>query len=206
MSGAMRVVCSTLCLILSACTAEYAADVAATSLERVRLKSHFKVERRVTWTVPAATRVYLAPPEDLRPGPRHRNIRALRRSLDLALRQAFPAYDTINAAATLKQALEAAARGGGDLLFLPKLVVAQNNLNSEREIAEGRPLHPTASYAPDRTFFQVLIYEVRSGLLLDVANVSGRGRMFAPDGELPLDLYRAAAREYVYAITADRVG
>ncbi len=188
-------------LLLNACSYQYFLNTADESLQRARIKSNYVIERKSDWVIHSNTAVTLVQPVHIKSKVMPRNLYSLYQALDLSLKQAFPAYSTHSGAVTLDEALNLAQRDASELLFWPTLVSIENKINTEQELREGKDLNNLSSYGPDRAVFQVLIYEVRTRHLLDVGSVRSRGRMLAPNGSLPLDLYPDAANRYMLAIT-----
>lgn len=193
--------CTLVLASLNACTYDYFLNSADTHLQRARLKSNYMVKRESDWIVHPRTAVTLARPIHIQSKIMPRNLTFLYQSLDLSLKQAFPSYSTHLNTVTLDQALSLAKVDKSELLFWPALVSTENNLNTERELREGPDLSDSSRYGPDRVVFQVLIYEVRTGRLLDLASVHSRSRMFAPNDSTPIDLYQDAAMRYTQVIT-----
>ncbi len=189
---------------LNACTYQYTAATADKSLQYARLKDKFSVNRNADWVVHSNTAITLAHPVQVQSKNMPRNLHALYQSLDIALKQVFPTYSTHIQAVSLDEALQLAKADASELLFWPSLVLVENKLNTEQELREGKTLSDAQSYGPDRAVFQVLIYEVRTKRLIDVGSIVSRGRMFAPNDSLPLNLYRDAALHYIHAITGKK--
>lgn len=190
-----------LVLLLNACSYQYFMNTADESLQLARIKSNFAIERKSDWVIHSSTAVTLAHPVHIQSKVMPRNLYRLYQALDLSLKQAFPSYSTHSEAATLDEALNLAVLDASELLFWPALVSIENKVNTEQELREGKDLNDLSSYGPDSAVFQVLIYEVRTKRLLDIASVRSRGRMLAPNGSLPLDLYPDAANHYILTIT-----
>ncbi len=186
---------------LNACTYQYTVATADKTLEYARLKNNFTVNRNADWVVHGNTVITLAHPVQVQSKSMPRNLHTLYQSLDIALKQVFPSYSTHSESVSLDEALQLAKADSSELLFWPSLVLVENKLNTEQELREGKALSDAQSYGPDRAVFQVLIYEVRTKRLIDVGSIVSRGRMFAPNDSLPLDLYRDAAKHYIHAIT-----
>lgn len=210
MSVMTRIICLiTFCVYLLGllgCTTAYVSNISGKALSDVRLKSHFAVERNAEWLVHANTPIFLAQPIDIKSKHRHRHIFRLYRSLDFTLQQTFPAYATNQGDQNLSKIFEVAVNNGSELLFLPKLVTTENNLSSRQEIIEGNSLHPNQNVGADKAVFQVLIYEVRTKKLIDIATVSGRSHIFSSSIQLPLDLFQQAAFYFTHAITGKNLG
>ena len=193
-------------LVLSSCTASYTKDLVQKSLADLNLASEHRVERDAMWVVSAKTPVYLIKPVAIDSRKHTRALNILYSELDVALQRAFPDYQTINQELTLAQAFMMAKAQGSDLLFFPKLVAIENNLNTNHEIQEGRGLHPEKTMAPDRTTLQVLIYEVRTQRLIDVSILRSHNRLFSANGTEPSKLFHSAVVNYVRSISGKRLG
>ena len=194
------------CLFMSACTRQYAYNTADTSLQVARLKASFSVERSAQWVVHSATSVALARPQHVQDAVMPRHLTHMHQALDLSLRQAFPDYIALNEASALDSALRQGLRHRKELLFWPELIRSENKLNTKQELIEGQSLNPEQDFGPDRVVFQMRIYEVRTKRLLDVGQIVARGRFFAANDSVPMDLFEQAAREYVAAITGKKPG
>lgn len=190
---------------INACTYQYAVNTTEETLQHARLKSQYTVKRQSDWIIHSKTVVSLAYPVQTHSTNMPRNLATLYDALGLALKQVFPAYTSAQNTVSLDEAFEFAAQNNSEILFWPSLVLSENRLNTERELREGKTLSDAQSYGPDRAVFQVLIYEVRTRRLIDVGHIKSRGRMFAPNESLPLDLFRDAARSYVLSITGKSV-
>lgn len=191
---------------LLGCTTAYVSSVTEQALSEARLKSSYSVERNAEWIVHANTPIFLAWPADIKSTSRTRNLFNLYQSLDFTLKQTFPAYTTGQHRSHLQEWFSEAATRGSELLFLPKLVTTENNLSSRQEILEGSALHSDKKMGTDKAVFQVLIYEVGTQKLIDVATVSSRSHLFSSKVQLPLDLFEQAAYFFAEAITGKNLG
>ncbi len=190
---------------LNACTYQYVMNTAETSLQHARITPKFTVKRQSDWVVHPTTVVSLAYPVQTQSKNMPRNLATLFDSLDLALRQSFPAFSSLQQSTNLDEAFHFATQNNSAILFWPNLVSSQNNLNTLQELKEQKALSDAESYGTDKAVFQVLIYEVRTRRLIDIAHVKSRSRMLAPNDTLPLDLFRDAAVVYVQSITGKTV-
>ena len=85
------------------------------------------------------------------------------------------------------------------LLFVPKLLLVDNRLNTLQEMNEGYKLHGRP-LGTDKTLFQVIIYDVRTGDMIDIATISSASRLFVNNDALPEDLLQQAVSQYVQAL------
>jgi len=126
----------------------------------------------------------------------------LHHTLSLALKQTFPSLSVSASRSNLLTSLELAREAGSELLIWPRLVEVNDRLNTYREVNEGSALHPQRALGLDKVLFQVLIYEVRTHRLIDVANVRSQSRFLASNTSVPLDLFEQAVNHYVLEISA----
>lgn len=198
-----------LALVMTACTSQYTAQLASQALTDVHLKSSYKIDRQSEWVIHSTTAIFLAWPsqlEDSETQARGRHLDSLFASLRLGLEQAFPAFHCAQRALSLPEAFVLAEQASSGLLFWPKLVAVENRLNSPQELVEGRALHPGSQYGNDAAVFQVLVYEVRTRRLIDVATVFSRSHLFADTDSQAINLLDQAVKHYVYTITGKKAG
>jgi len=191
----------TIMLLTSSCTPEYTAELTLRTLSTVRLASKHQVQRNRLWSLHTNTPIFLAGPLDRYNTKNARHLVALHSALDRNLQQVFANYSVSPAVHNLEDAIVAARRQRSELLLLPVFLSSTNKLNTRREIIEGSGVRHDRSYGADRVLFQVQLYEVRTGELLDVATVTSRSRMLEKNEALPQDLFERAAREYVKSIS-----
>ncbi len=166
------------------------------------------VYRDAPWLISRDTAIFLNQPKamDTRSTQWRRTLTRFSDELDLSLRQVFPYFNSSETNLTLSDSFSRARRSGSKLVFIPKLIHSENHLNSFQELSEGKSLHPEKDIWPDKVAFQVLIYEVRTEKLLDVATIYSRSRFFASDRDQALDLFEPALSELVFRLTGKFAG
>ncbi|MFL0809251.1 MAG: DUF4823 domain-containing protein [Agarilytica sp.] len=194
--------------LLSACTHQYVSHVSSDTLEKAYLKSKFSVDRNREWLVDVNTPIALAPAVHIQGRSMPRNVSALNAGLDITFRQLFADFQLIENNSThvkpttrLDVLLQSARELKRDLLFVPSILLVEDRLNTQQELMEGQELHPDKDYGLDRVVFQVLIYEVRTGKIMDTALVTSRSRFFASNKSVPQDLYRKASVTFLNKFT-----
>ena len=184
-------------VMLSGCTSQYVGSVWKQSTQKVALTERYTVSRHYEWVVHPHDSVYLSAVTDTQTPKRSRQTY----QFDLAMREAVSQYFPNSVAGTselsLADALNAARLAGKSLLFFPRLGAVEDKLNTGEELIDGKSVNPHGEFGPDKAFFQVHIYEVRTGKLLDVSTVKARGKLFAGKNTLPTDLFSDGAQAFI---------
>lgn len=195
-------------LALGACTSQYTSHLVKQSLKTVKVKDTHHLQRTNTWTINSTTPVFLAKAVSLSSldDDYPRTNLELHQQLKRTLSQTFPAFSSGERAVGLSEALTIARGAGSELLFIPKLIDRHNNLNSWQELSDGQKLHRDKRYGRDYLAVQVLVYEVRTSRLLDIATMKSHARIFAASGDHPKHLLHQAINHYVLSISGHRAG
>lgn len=191
---------------LMGCTPHYTAKIFEDSMEAVYLDDAHKMERQAQWVVHASSAVCLTPSYSRKKGQHNRTLIALDKALQSKFQQAFPGLFVLPSIMTLDQSLKYSSTARCELLVAPALVNYENNLNTRRELSEGKDLHPSRRYGRDKMSLAIEVYEVRTRRLLDSIILEGRQKFFASKEALPSDLFDEALQEYIYTLTGRRAG
>lgn len=192
-------------LVLAGCTTQYTASVTRDVLADIRLTSDYRVSRSAQWTLNPGTHLYLArgvfsdPAQGADIYPRLNN--AIFNALVHSLGQVFPATSVAVERQSLINALSEARIANAQILVYPSLAYLQDERNSMREISEGTTVHPDKSLASDKFAFKVVLVDVHTGNIVDVALITGRGKMFTLDNDGPVALLPHAALTYTQQIS-----
>lgn len=198
-----------ICLIISGCTTQYTANVTSDALTDVRMLSTYQVNRSADWVLNPRTHLYLArgvfsnPAREADLYPRLSN--AVFTALAHSLSQAFPSIGVAVETQPLSAALIEARMTGASILVYPGVVFLCDELDSVREIYEGTTVHHDKSLAPDRLAFKVVLVDVSTGNIVDVAIVKGRSRLFTLENDGPVALLPDAALAYTQHIVGTKI-
>lgn len=197
-------------LVLAGCTTQYTASVTRDVLADIRLRSDYHVSRSARWTLNTRTHLYLArgvfsdPAQGADIYPRLNN--AIFNALAHSLGQVFPATSVAVERQSLINALAEARIANTRILVYPSIVYLHDERNSVREISEGTTVHPDKSLAADKFAFKVVLVDVHTGNIVDVALITGRGKMFTLNNDGPVALLPYAALTYTQQISGGARG
>lgn len=182
---------------LSACTSKYAASVWSDTTQKAALSERYTVTRNYEWVIHPHDSVYLLAAIDAQSPSRSRHLYQLDVAMREAVGQYFPNSVVSDSPRALTEALGKASMANKSLLFFPRLGAVEDKLNTREELVEGTSVRPQGEFGPDNALFQVHIYEVRTGKLLDISTVKARGKLFAGKNTLPTDLFKQGAEAFV---------
>ena len=208
------------CLVLAGCTTQYTASVTRDVLADIRLVNDYHVSRSAQWTLNPKTRLYLArgvfsnPAQSADTYPRltyprlnyPRLNNAMFNALAHSLGQVFPATGMAVGRQPLLNALAEARIANAQILVYPGIVFMHDERNSVRELSEGTTVHPDKSFASDKFAFKVVMVDVTTGTIVDVALITGRGKMFTLENDGPVALLAYAALAYAEQISGSKTG
>lgn len=195
-------------VVLAGCTTQYTASVTRDVLADMRLVGDYHVSRSAQWTLSPKTRLYLArgvfsnPAQSADTYPRLNN--AVFNALAHSLGQVFPATGVAVERQSLLNALAEARIANAQILVYPGVVFMHDERSSVRELSEGTTVHPDKSFAPDKFAFKVVLVDVHTGNVVDVALITGRGKMFSLENDGPVALLSFAALAYTQQISAGK--
>lgn len=196
-------------LVLAGCTTQYTASVTRDLLADTRLANGYSVNRSAQWTLNQKTRLYLArgifsnSAQGIDSYPRLNS--AIFNALAHSLSQVFPATGVAVERQSLLNALAEARIASAQILVYPSLVFMHDERNSARELSEGTTVHPDKSLAPDKFAFKVVLVDVHTGNIVDVALITGRGKMFTFGNDGPVALLPYAALAYTQQISGSKL-
>ena len=195
-------------LFLTSCTAQYTRQVWQKSLASISLTEDVNVQRSASWTIHPNTRVYLSQsisPEENEQG-HYRNKMLLHKELNHVFRQVFPDMYFSQDPMTFDDAMYAAKVFKAELLIYPRLVNVDDQLNTWSEFRGGSKLNPGKERKVDKIEIQVLIYDVNTEALIDLAIIGSFDKLFASDKRQIQELFLPALQAYIYDITGKRAG
>lgn len=196
--------------VLVGCTTQYTVNVTRDVLTDFRLTSDYRVSRSAQWTLNPKTHLYLArgvffsSAQDVDSYPRLNN--AIFNALAHSLGQVFPATGFAVGRQSFLNALAEARIENAQVLVYPSVVFLHDERNSMREISEGTTVHPDQSLAADKIAFKVVLVDVYTGDIIDVALITGRSKMFTLDNDGPVALLPHAALAYTQQISGGKKG
>ncbi|PCK07975.1 MAG: hypothetical protein COA42_11630 [Alteromonadaceae bacterium] len=193
-----------LCLFTTACSTIKPPRI----LDQTIWVNNHKVHRNADWLLSPATRLYLNKPQYLLPDsqPLPRTMARFYHDLRTSMAMAFPGLHQSTQALSLETAFSEARLNGCELLVVPRLISKDDQLNTYQELSEGTMLHPDKRIARDSVMFQVIIYDVRSERLIDVATIKSKARFFSKSNSHALDLFTQAVNQYVKRLSGGYTG
>ncbi len=183
-------------LTTSGCTSQYFASVWGETKQKAVLSDRFNVSRNYEWVIHPHDSIFLSAAIDSQTPKRSRHLYQLDLAMREAVAQYFPNSVSSEAPLTLAKALQKASIAGKSFLFFPRLGAVEDRLNTGEELVEGNSVRPQSEFGPDKALFQVHIYEVRTGKLLEVSTINARGKLFADKNTLPTDLFTQGAEVF----------
>ena len=185
---------------LNSCSATYFKSVSNDTLQIAGLIDKHTITRSQSFRLHRSSKIYL------------KSLNFSERSIELAtaaptlpmpqaefeehlynhLSAAFPHTFEGKPGTNLQDAFMEAMVMQADYLIYPYLARDEDQLNSYREIAEGRGVHPGKSYARDKTLFTLTIFDVYSQQMLDVLHIHSNARWLAGENNRHRYILRAS--------------
>ena len=190
------------------CTTHYTAEVTREVMTDLKLRDDYQVERTSDWVLHHRSRIFLAraintsPSTEVDAYPRLRN--AIVEAMAESIAQVFTVEVSPNTQ-TVWQALEYARGINAQILLYPSLSSQQDAVNSVSEYSHGEDLAYDKDFGLDSVLVKIIMLEVQSGEILDVATVRGISQGFAISASMPRSLLPAAARKYTEKISGIRL-
>ena len=189
----------TICTSLG-CTSNYTKELLRDQAEAARLMAKHELVRRSRWVIHPHTPIYLTRPLELSEHSRPRHFGALFQALQQQLPMQFANFTAATQQMSVPLALSQAQIAGGELMLVPVLMESESRRNSRAGLLRKDPVEIERPFGSDRASFQIRVYEVNTGRLIDIANVYSRGPILSRHETLPQELFRSAAREYTMAL------
>src|SRR5690606_18270966 len=108
----------------------------------------------------------------------------LEKSVLVTFRSAFPFAAQGESGMSLEESFNAALEVRAEYLVYPYIAIFDDKLNTVSEISEGRGLHEDASYGPDDSTINLVVFDVYSRKMLDLVKVQSNARWFSSDDKL----------------------
>src|SRR5690606_37522138 len=159
----------TLCWLipLTSCTANYVKNTTVSSLEWLHLLDRHQVNRNQSFALHPASKIYIhstsystkAHARELKAPALPRTQYLLEKSVLVTFRSAFPFAAQGESGMSLEESFNAALEVRAEYLVYPYIAIFDDKLNTVSEISEGRGLHEDASYGPDDSTINLVVFD-----------------------------------------------